>query len=107
MHFNQFPLLSSSSGLCDNIIQDIICTYLVLPNRISIPLVGESQLAQLRFPVPKVTPDTLLLLTFNPVMVGITPLSLSHLGGGSAEARWIWTLEASTHCVCAVSLRES
>uniref|UniRef100_A0A674MJP7 Extended synaptotagmin 2 n=1 Tax=Takifugu rubripes TaxID=31033 RepID=A0A674MJP7_TAKRU len=43
------------NGLCDNIIQDIICTYLVLPNRISIPLVGESQLAQLRFPVPKVT----------------------------------------------------
>ncbi|XP_029687018.1 LOW QUALITY PROTEIN: extended synaptotagmin-2 [Takifugu rubripes] len=41
------------NGLCDNIIQDIICTYLVLPNRISIPLVGESQLAQLRFPVPK------------------------------------------------------
>ncbi|CAF97775.1 unnamed protein product, partial [Tetraodon nigroviridis] len=41
------------NGLCDNIIQDIICTYLVLPNRISIPLVGESQLAQLRFPIPK------------------------------------------------------
>lgn len=43
------------SGLCDNIIQDIIYTYLVLPNRITIPLVGETQLAQLRFPVPKVT----------------------------------------------------
>lgn len=100
MHFNQFPLLSSSSGLCDNIIQDIICTYLVLPNRISIPLVGESQLAQLRFPVPKVTPDTLLLLTFNPVMVGITPLSLSHLGGGSVDLdpRGLYSL-----CLCGIS----
>lgn len=54
-----FSLLFSCSGLCDSIIQDIICTYLVLPNRISIPLVGESQLAQLRFPIPKVTLDTL------------------------------------------------
>lgn len=58
--FQPVAALSSSSGLCDNIIQDIICTYLVLPNRISIPLVGESQLAQLRFPVPKVTLDMLL-----------------------------------------------
>lgn len=53
-----FPLLFSSSGLCDNIIQDIIATYLVLPNSISIPLVGESQLSQLRFPIPKVARDT-------------------------------------------------
>ncbi|CAN9503497.1 unnamed protein product [Ophioblennius macclurei] len=41
------------NGLCDNMIQDIIYSYLVLPNRITIPLVGEAQLAQLRFPVPK------------------------------------------------------
>ncbi|XP_051808986.1 extended synaptotagmin-2-A-like isoform X2 [Acanthochromis polyacanthus] len=41
------------NGLCDGIIQDIIYSYLVLPNRITIPLVGEAQLAQLRFPVPK------------------------------------------------------
>ncbi|XP_070701426.1 extended synaptotagmin-2-A isoform X2 [Pempheris klunzingeri] len=41
------------NGLCDNIIQDIIYSYLVLPNRITIPLVGEAQLAKLRFPVPK------------------------------------------------------
>lgn len=54
-----FPLSFSTSGLCDNIIQDIIYTYLVLPNRINIPLVGETQLAQLRFPVPKVTCPTL------------------------------------------------
>lgn len=74
--FQPVALLSSSSGLCDNIIQDIICTYLVLPNRISIPLVGESQLAQLRFPVPKVTLD---MFTLSPVMAAITPLSLSGL----------------------------
>lgn len=49
------PSFISLSGLCDNIIQDIIYTYLVLPNRITIPLVGEAQLAQLRFPMPKVT----------------------------------------------------
>uniref|UniRef100_A0A8C7KHI7 Extended synaptotagmin 2 n=1 Tax=Oncorhynchus kisutch TaxID=8019 RepID=A0A8C7KHI7_ONCKI len=41
------------NGLCDNLIQDIIYSYLVLPNRITIPLVGEAQLAQLRFPIPK------------------------------------------------------
>uniref|UniRef100_A0A8C7H930 Extended synaptotagmin 2 n=1 Tax=Oncorhynchus kisutch TaxID=8019 RepID=A0A8C7H930_ONCKI len=41
------------NGLCDNLIQDIIYSYLVLPNRITIPLVGEAQLSQLRFPIPK------------------------------------------------------
>ncbi|KAI9524254.1 Extended synaptotagmin-2 [Dissostichus eleginoides] len=41
------------SGLCDNIIQDVIYSFLVLPNRITIPLVGEAQLAQLRFPIPQ------------------------------------------------------
>uniref|UniRef100_A0A674EWX0 Extended synaptotagmin 2 n=1 Tax=Salmo trutta TaxID=8032 RepID=A0A674EWX0_SALTR len=41
------------NGMCDNLIQDIIYSYLVLPNRITIPLVGEAQLSQLRFPIPK------------------------------------------------------
>ncbi|XP_066579755.1 extended synaptotagmin-2 isoform X1 [Amia ocellicauda] len=41
------------NGLSDNLIQDIICNYLVLPNRITIPLVGDLQLARLRFPLPK------------------------------------------------------
>ncbi|CAB1326100.1 unnamed protein product, partial [Coregonus sp. 'balchen'] len=41
------------NGLCDNLIQDIIYSYLVMPNRITIPLVGEAQLSQLRFPIPK------------------------------------------------------
>ncbi|CAB1454163.1 unnamed protein product [Pleuronectes platessa] len=41
------------NGLCDNIIQDIIYGFLVLPNSIKIPLVGEAALAALRFPIPK------------------------------------------------------
>uniref|UniRef100_A0A7N8Y9N4 Extended synaptotagmin-like protein 2a n=1 Tax=Mastacembelus armatus TaxID=205130 RepID=A0A7N8Y9N4_9TELE len=41
------------NGLCDSIIQDIINSQMVLPNSIRIPLVGDTQLAQLRFPVPK------------------------------------------------------
>ncbi|XP_038573212.1 extended synaptotagmin-2-like isoform X2 [Micropterus salmoides] len=41
------------NGLCDNILQDIINNALVLPNRITIPLVGEAKMAQLRFPIPK------------------------------------------------------
>ncbi|KAM8849410.1 extended synaptotagmin-2 isoform 2-T2 [Spinachia spinachia] len=41
------------NGLFDNVVQDIISSQMVLPNRITIPLVQESQLAQLRFPIPK------------------------------------------------------
>ncbi|TNN59257.1 Extended synaptotagmin-2 [Liparis tanakae] len=41
------------NGLFDTIVQDIISSQMVLPNRITIPLVQESQLAQLRFPMPK------------------------------------------------------
>ncbi|CAJ1082069.1 LOW QUALITY PROTEIN: extended synaptotagmin-2 [Xyrichtys novacula] len=41
------------NGFSDNLIQDIICSYLVLPNRITIPLVGDIELANLRFPMPK------------------------------------------------------
>ncbi|XP_047619592.1 extended synaptotagmin-2 isoform X5 [Phacochoerus africanus] len=41
------------SGLSDTIILDIISNYLVLPNRVTVPLVSEVQIAQLRFPVPK------------------------------------------------------
>lgn len=49
------PVHHSVSGLCDNLLQDIIYSYLVLPNRIDIPLVSEDQMARLRFPIPKVT----------------------------------------------------
>ncbi|KAM8822500.1 extended synaptotagmin-2 isoform 2-T2 [Spinachia spinachia] len=41
------------NGFSDNLIQDIIHNYLVLPNRITIPLVGDVELAKLRFPMPK------------------------------------------------------
>ncbi|KAM9333485.1 extended synaptotagmin-2 isoform 1-T1 [Pholidichthys leucotaenia] len=41
------------NGFSDSLIQDIIYSYLVLPNRITIPLVGNVELAQLRFPMPK------------------------------------------------------
>ncbi|KAM4718201.1 extended synaptotagmin-2 isoform 2-T2 [Anableps anableps] len=41
------------NGFSNNLIQDIIYSYLVLPNRITIPLVGEEDLVKLRFPMPK------------------------------------------------------
>ncbi|XP_051755892.1 extended synaptotagmin-2 isoform X2 [Ctenopharyngodon idella] len=41
------------NGFSDHLIQDIISTYMVLPNRITVPLIGEVELAQLRFPMPK------------------------------------------------------
>ncbi|KAL1280803.1 hypothetical protein QQF64_015403, partial [Cirrhinus molitorella] len=41
------------NGLCDSIIQDIIYSYLVLPNKITIPLVNDAQISKLRFPMPK------------------------------------------------------
>lgn len=50
------PLLPSphGSGFSDSVIQDVIHSHLVLPNRITIPLVGDVELAKLRFPMPKV-----------------------------------------------------
>uniref|UniRef100_A0A1A7Z287 Extended synaptotagmin-like protein 2 n=1 Tax=Iconisemion striatum TaxID=60296 RepID=A0A1A7Z287_9TELE len=41
------------NGFSSNLILDIIYNYLVLPNRVTIPLVGEENLAKLRFPMPK------------------------------------------------------
>uniref|UniRef100_A0A4W6FJY7 Extended synaptotagmin 2 n=1 Tax=Lates calcarifer TaxID=8187 RepID=A0A4W6FJY7_LATCA len=46
-------LLDIPGGFSDSLIQDIIYSYLVLPNRVTIPLVGNVELAQLRFPMPK------------------------------------------------------
>uniref|UniRef100_A0A673XH77 Extended synaptotagmin 2 n=1 Tax=Salmo trutta TaxID=8032 RepID=A0A673XH77_SALTR len=46
-------ILDIPGGFSDSLIQDIIYSYLVLPNRITIPLVGDVELAQLRFPMPK------------------------------------------------------
>ncbi|XP_056375527.1 extended synaptotagmin-2 isoform X2 [Hyla sarda] len=41
------------NGVSDTIILDIISNHLVLPNRITVPLVSDLQIAQLRFPIPK------------------------------------------------------
>ncbi|XP_018428248.1 PREDICTED: extended synaptotagmin-2 [Nanorana parkeri] len=41
------------NGISDTIILDIISNYLVLPNRITVPLVSDLQISQLRFPIPK------------------------------------------------------
>ncbi|XP_053537669.1 extended synaptotagmin-2 isoform X3 [Ictalurus punctatus] len=41
------------NGFSDSLIQDVISRYLVLPNRITVPLVGDIELEQLRFPMPK------------------------------------------------------
>ncbi|XP_043109403.1 extended synaptotagmin-2-A isoform X3 [Puntigrus tetrazona] len=41
------------NGLCDSIIQDIIYSFLVLPNKLTIPLVSDAQISKLRFPMPK------------------------------------------------------
>uniref|UniRef100_A0A8C2BJ47 Extended synaptotagmin-like protein 2b n=1 Tax=Cyprinus carpio TaxID=7962 RepID=A0A8C2BJ47_CYPCA len=46
-------ILDIPGGFSDHMIQDIISTYMVLPNRITVPLIGEVELAQLRFPMPK------------------------------------------------------
>uniref|UniRef100_A0A3Q4AMN0 Uncharacterized protein n=1 Tax=Mola mola TaxID=94237 RepID=A0A3Q4AMN0_MOLML len=41
------------NGFTDSLIQDVIYSHLVLPNRITIPLVSDVELAKLRFPMPK------------------------------------------------------
>nr|XP_046227331.1 extended synaptotagmin-2 isoform X2 [Scatophagus argus] len=41
------------NGFSDSLIQDVIYSNLVLPNRITIPLVGDVEMAKLRFPMPK------------------------------------------------------
>ncbi|XP_028987105.1 extended synaptotagmin-2 isoform X2 [Betta splendens] len=41
------------NGLCNGIIQDIISGQMVLPNSIKIPLVDATEMARLRFPMPK------------------------------------------------------
>uniref|UniRef100_UPI00358F2B71 extended synaptotagmin-2-like n=1 Tax=Myxine glutinosa TaxID=7769 RepID=UPI00358F2B71 len=41
------------SGTSDTMIMDQIAYYLVLPNRFTIPIVGDMELAQIRFPIPK------------------------------------------------------
>uniref|UniRef100_A0A7N6BZD6 Extended synaptotagmin-like protein 2b n=1 Tax=Anabas testudineus TaxID=64144 RepID=A0A7N6BZD6_ANATE len=49
----QIDLIKSVHGFSDSLIQDIIYSYLVLPQRITIPLIKDVELAKLRFPMPK------------------------------------------------------
>lgn len=43
-------------------IMDAIASYLVLPNRLTVPLVPDLQIAQLRSPLPRVTVSLFELL---------------------------------------------
>lgn len=41
--------------MSDTMIMDAIASHLVLPNRLTVPLVADLQIAQLRSPLPRVT----------------------------------------------------
>lgn len=45
----------SCSDMSDGMIVDLIASYLVLPNRFTLPLSSQVNAAQLRFPVPQVS----------------------------------------------------
>lgn len=61
------PLAFICSAMSDTMIMDAIASHLVLPNRLTIPLVADLQVAQLRSPLPRVTVS---------VMSGLEKLSL-------------------------------
>lgn len=90
--------LSPHSGLSDTIILDIISNYLVLPNRVTVPLVSEVQIAQLRFPVPKVS-------IWNPFPVDRNPFPRPGAVTSciSPPVAWPWDPAAVT-VVCPASL---
>lgn len=44
------------SAMSDTMIMDAIASQLVLPNRLTVPLVADLHVAQLRSPLPRVTP---------------------------------------------------
>lgn len=51
-------VLPPCSSLSDNVIMDSIAAFLVLPNRLLVPLVPDLQdVAQLRSPLPRVWPS--------------------------------------------------
>lgn len=50
------------STISDTMIMDAIASYLVLPNRLTVPLVPDLQIAQLRSPLPRVTVSLFELL---------------------------------------------
>lgn len=43
------------SAMSDTMIMDAIASHLVLPNRLTVPLVADLHVAQLRSPLPRVT----------------------------------------------------
>lgn len=43
------------SAMSDTMIMDVIASFLVLPNRLTVPLVADLHVAQLRSPLPRVT----------------------------------------------------
>lgn len=49
------PLQFICSAMSDTMIMDAIASYLVLPNRLTVPLVADLHVAQLRSPLPRVT----------------------------------------------------
>jgi len=49
-----FPFLFLSV-MSDSMIMDAIASFLVLPNRLTVPLVADLHVAQLRSPLPRVT----------------------------------------------------
>lgn len=46
------------SIMSDTMIMDAIASFLVLPNRLTVPLVADLHVAQLRSPLPRVRPHT-------------------------------------------------
>ncbi len=53
----EMPFLLSLSVMSDSMIMDAIASFLVLPNRLVVPLVPGLHVAQLRSPLPRVTSE--------------------------------------------------
>lgn len=62
--------------MSDTMIMDAIASHLVLPNRLTVPLVADLHIAQLRSPLPRVTP---FLLGQEKHRSAQTDADLSHL----------------------------
>lgn len=55
-YYNEIFCLFRLSVMSDSMIMDAIASFLVLPNRLVVPLVQGLHLAQLRSPLPRVMP---------------------------------------------------
>ena len=58
--------------MSDSMIMDIIASFLVLPNRLTVPLVADLHVAQLRSPLPRVKAHTHTYLHTNHMHKRIT-----------------------------------